>query len=137
MGSRVASLTKVVTLEAFGFLLILAILLLDEWFDLPHHLLGAHPSFPRAEEYLIEGIAIFGLAVGVVVFSVRLLRRMRRLESYLLMCAWCRRIRIDGRWVVAEEYLRIMDDLKTSHGICPECAREIRQSIGERTWRPT
>jgi hypothetical protein len=40
------------------------------------------------------------------------------------MCAWCRRIEIDGDWLLApREALSAIDALYTlSHSICPECA---------------
>ena len=42
----------------------------------------------------------------------------------ITMCAWCRRIEIDGEWVLAPRAaLTAIDALYTvSHSICPECA---------------
>ena len=42
----------------------------------------------------------------------------------ITMCAWCRRIEIDGEWLLAPRAaLTAIDSLHTlSHSICPSCA---------------
>jgi hypothetical protein len=42
------------------------------------------------------------------------------------MCAWCRRVEIDGEWLLAPRAaLTAIDAVYTlSHSICPECAAE-------------
>jgi diguanylate cyclase (GGDEF)-like protein len=47
-----------------------------------------------------------------------------RLREMVPMCAWCRRIRVDGpdqpEWLSAEEFLD-RTQVPVSHGICPDC----------------
>lgn len=55
-------------------------------------------------------------------------REVRRLREIVPICAWCRRIRVDGpgdpEWLSTEEFLG-RDQLAVTHGICDECmARE-------------
>lgn len=40
-------------------------------------------------------------------------------QEPVVMCAWCRRIKEDGKWIEAEVF-----DCKITHGICPECYDE-------------
>lgn len=42
----------------------------------------------------------------------------------ITMCAWCRRVEIDGEWLLAPKAaLTAIDSNYTlSHSICPECA---------------
>lgn len=45
--------------------------------------------------------------------------------SYPVQCAWCKRVRVDGFWVVKsvdpfDEY---------SHGICPSCEKNVKREI--------
>ena len=42
----------------------------------------------------------------------------------ITICAWCRRVEIDGEWLLAPRAaLTAIDALYTlSHSICPECA---------------
>ena len=49
--------------------------------------------------------------------------RVRRLETLLPICAWCKRIRDDGNaWVDVESYIAKQTDATFTHGICPSCA---------------
>ena len=42
----------------------------------------------------------------------------------ITMCAWCRRVEIDGEWLLAPRAaLTAIDSVYSlSHSICPECA---------------
>jgi hypothetical protein len=42
----------------------------------------------------------------------------------ITMCAWCRRVEIDGEWVLAPRAALTAIDATyaLSHSICPECA---------------
>jgi hypothetical protein len=42
----------------------------------------------------------------------------------ITMCAWCRRVEIDGEWVLAPRAALTAIDAPyaMSHSICPECA---------------
>jgi hypothetical protein len=55
-------------------------------------------------------------------------REVQRLREIVPMCAWCRRIRVDGpgesEWLSTEAFLA-RDQLAVSHGMCDDCmARE-------------
>ena len=44
----------------------------------------------------------------------------------LLMCAHCRKVRDDqGLWTRLEAYLFEHTDTRFSHGLCPDCLREL------------
>jgi hypothetical protein len=42
-------------------------------------------------------------------------------------CAWCGRYRIGDRWVVVEDSPLIHEN-QTSHGICDDCMRRLREA---------
>lgn len=51
---------------------------------------------------------------------------MRRLKSLLPICSNCKKIRDDeGYWSDVETYLRTHTDIVFSHGICPDCNKEL------------
>ncbi len=129
MTSAYVQLKKMTFIQMAGFSLILAIILVDEFFDLPHMVLGAEKSPGRIEEYLIEGVAVACLAAVAAYFSIATARRVKEMESFLVMCAWCRRIKINGHWVPVEDYLKRKDALRTSHGICKDCAEKMRVAM--------
>lgn len=54
------------------------------------------------------------------------LAKVRTLSGLLPICAQCKKIRDDrGYWNQIELYLRKHTDANFSHGVCPDCAREL------------
>jgi PAS domain S-box-containing protein len=54
------------------------------------------------------------------------LAKVRTLKDLLPICAQCKKIRDDqGYWNQIELYFREHTDLTFSHGLCPDCAREL------------
>lgn len=113
--------------EALLFVLVILVLWLDEFLDLPHLLLGAAQTPYRPQEYIIETASVLLVAVIVITSTLLLLRRARRLEKFLRICAWCKKVRVDDRWVSFEEYMLKEHDLRSSHGICEDCAAKSEE----------
>jgi hypothetical protein len=46
--------------------------------------------------------------------------------NLITMCAWCRRVEIDGEWLLAPRAAITAIDAQytLSHSICPECAAD-------------
>jgi PleD family two-component response regulator len=54
------------------------------------------------------------------------LDQVRTLSGLLPICASCKKIRDDhGYWHQVEAYIQDHSDAEFSHGICPECARQL------------
>jgi hypothetical protein len=54
------------------------------------------------------------------------LRQVKTLKGLLPMCASCRRIRNDsGYWMALEQYIQEQAGAVFSHGLCPQCLREL------------
>jgi CheY-like chemotaxis protein len=54
------------------------------------------------------------------------LDRVRQLQGMLPICANCKKIRDDdGYWHQIESYIRAHSNVDFSHGLCPDCAREL------------
>jgi hypothetical protein len=116
----------IITSEMVMFVFILAVIGLDEFLDMPHFLFGAKPSPSRMEEFIIEAGSVTIVAILVIAGTVLQVRRMDRIERFLRVCAWCRKVWAGDRWVVFEEYIKKEHMLKSSHGICPECADKLK-----------
>ena len=112
-------------LEAVGFLLIVAIIWMDELLDLPHLMFGAAHTPVGWGEGLLESLLTVAVAVAVVTITYRAFRRIEYLESLIVMCAWCRRVRSGQEWLSVEHFLEQQHQLRTSHGICEGCSRSI------------
>jgi len=112
-------------LEGLGFLLIVVITWLDELLDLPHLLFGATPTPLRMGEGMLESTLTVLVGVVVVGITYRAFRRIEYLESLVVMCAWCRRVRAGSDWLLVEDFLEQQHHAKTTHGICEGCAAGI------------
>jgi len=110
-------------LEAVGFLLIVAIIWMDELLDLPHLMLGAARTPVRWGEGILESLLTIAVGMAVVAISYRAFRRIEYLKSLIVMCAWCRRVRSGEEWLSVEHFLEQQHHSRTSHGICEGCAK--------------
>lgn len=70
----------------------------------------------------------------VGLFEPGLLRVNDTRLPIVTICTYCKAVALppgsqDGEWVTAEEYYRrgCTEEVRLSHGVCPECDREIRQ----------
>jgi hypothetical protein len=106
----------VLIIEVIGFSILLGVLWLDEYLDVPFRFLGARKTPLRPQEFWFEAITVLLVAATLWVF-----RRMRVLESLVHVCAWCRKVNVDDEWVSFEQYLKRELDVKSTHGICPTC----------------
>ena len=54
------------------------------------------------------------------------LEQVRTLEGLLPICCYCKKIRHDGDyWQQVEQYLAEHANVRFSHGICPDCLRDV------------
>jgi hypothetical protein len=60
-----------------------------------------------------------------------LLDNVKTLRGLLPICASCKKIRDDkGYWNQIENYISDRSEVDFSHGICPDCAKELYPGIG-------
>ena len=111
----------ILTIQAVGFSLLLAVLWLDEYVDLPFRFLGALKTPLRPQEFWFEALMVLFVATAVVSATLWVFRRLRILEGFVNVCAWCRKVDVDGEWVAFEQYLKRELDVQSTHGICPTC----------------
>jgi hypothetical protein len=67
--------------------------------------------------------------IGALSQIVQGAKRSTDLEKLVTVCAWSRKIKVDGRWVTFEEFL--VDNLGVSitHGIDPETAQKLHGQL--------
>lgn len=54
------------------------------------------------------------------------IRRIKTLEELVPMCSYCKKIRTEeGKWVEAEEYIRIKTKSHILHSLCPDCKKKL------------
>ena len=130
MNKRLRSL--IVFGELAGFLFAILVVWMDEVADIPHFLFHAPKVPARFEEAFWESAFILIVCCAVIAVTLWMLRRITHLESYIEMCAWCRKIKVDKRWVSFESYLSEKDKLTTTHGLCESCAEKQLAEIERR-----
>ncbi len=57
-------------------------------------------------------------------------KEVRRLQSHLqVVCAWTKRINVEGRWVALDEFLTEQLNTKITYGVSPEAMQEILDTV--------
>jgi len=56
--------------------------------------------------------------------------KVSQLEQILTICAWSRKVRLDGAWVSFEEFLFRRFGVRISHGITEEAAARLLGEAG-------
>jgi hypothetical protein len=123
--------SKLLYSQAAGFVVLIALSWINELIDLRSLVLGDHPYISDFRESTLE--MLFVLAVWLIAYGStrRILTRMEKLEGFLHMCSWCRRIGSKGRWLSTEEFFHRRFETKTSHGICDDCMKEQEVALAD------
>ena len=50
-------------------------------------------------------------------------------KSIVTMCAWTRRVKMDGRWVTVEEFLERKLGVRVSHGISEDAYEKLKEEF--------
>jgi hypothetical protein len=110
------------------FLLFLFLTLGNEIIDVPHYLFNDVPTLysQRFGEIIIE-LLIFCIVMAFqIVLLKKLYKRIRILEGFISICANCKKIRNkEDQWEQMEKYITEHSLAQFSHGICPDCARQL------------
>jgi hypothetical protein len=118
--------------ESLAFVIIIMLTWASEIIYLPHLLYGEPAEFLWGRVLVRTGV-VLAIWAWVHFATRRLLRRLHELEEFLLVCSWCRKVGHEGKWLTMEEYFGSRFATETSHGICPECAGQVRKNGADRT----
>lgn len=112
---------KVLTYQSVGFLSIIGLSLLDDWLGVSNLVFGDHAWLPEFHQSTLAMLLILVVWLLVATSTRRVLQQLQRLEEFMKVCAWCRRIEYKGQWIPIEKFLEQGFDTPTTHGICQEC----------------
>ena len=113
----------VIILEAAGFGIFLLFLWIDEVFDLPHYLFGTQATPVNWSESLFESFLVTVLAILAIVLTCRCIKQIKYLEGFLLVCAGCKKVCHNDKWIPLDVYVRENSEAEISHGLCPDCTQ--------------
>jgi len=116
---------SILGIEICLFSITLLTIWLDEFIDMPKIFFNDPPTPYRIHEYIIESGMIGIVAVIVLIITFIGLKRIQRYEEYLRVCAWCRNVWLDGKWVKFEQYMEAQHSLQATHGICDKCHEKV------------
>jgi len=122
-------LTRVILYQNLGFLAVIVFCFLDELLKLPTLIFSEHPFDFVYRRPTLEMLLFLAIWLLVNKSTRRLLKRVRQLESFLRVCAWCRRIDYKGKWMRLEDFMEQGFDTPTTHGICPECLLQKKAAL--------
>ena len=114
-------------IEGVGFGLIIVLGWLAEILGMPA-ILFSEPAVMNWSRPILKTAVILCVWAAVHIATRRLLKRLHHLEDYLRICAWCRKMDHEGKWVTMEDYFGSAFATRTSHGVCPECSQKLENS---------
>lgn len=122
-----SKLGKVLLYQNVGFLVIISLGFLDELTRLSSLVFGeAGWEFRKSTLGMLMVLAVWFL---VSMSTRRILDRLRYLEKFMRVCAWCHQIDYKSQWMPLERFLQQGFDTPTTHGICPKCLAEQKAAL--------
>ncbi len=112
---------RIIFRVAMGFVIVLLMIWLSSLLDIKHLLFGVPSRHYVWPENVLETILIIILAIIVFSNISHVLHRLRYLRGFLPVCASCKKIRLDDKWIPIEKYIQDRTEAQFSHGMCPEC----------------
>lgn len=121
--------SKVLLYQSVGFLAVIALGFLDELIRLSALIFGEQPFTWQFRRTTLGMLLVLTIWFLVNMATRRILDRLKYLEKFMRVCAWCHHIHHKGNWISMEEFLRQGFDTPTTHGICPKCLAEQKLAI--------
>jgi len=131
MVQKPVPISRVLQVQSLGFLVIIAVSFLNEFFGLRSLILRNHPYISEFGETALEMLLVLAVWFLVVGATRRVIQRVHYLEGFPRVCAWCHHIWHKSTWVRLDEFLNREFDTPTTHGICPSCAQKQKAAILE------
>src|SRR4029434_3891306 len=127
---RVATMTRrqhtsylppIITLAVAGFVGLIVVFALDEYWDLPARSFGALLKPIRPYEFSIKVVAALCLFITVLGVLREAIHRIQHLSRMMTICGLCRRVAVDGDWISIDQFLQQRKNTTSSVGVCPDC----------------
>jgi len=119
---------KALLWQSLGFLIVIVLTWSDAFFDLTHAILGLPHRTMDLNRTAMTTVVIVFLWMLSAYKIYRVVSRLSYLESFLHVCAWCRKIEYKDQWLSLEDHFMEQTGGKASHGICPECSARMLHS---------
>ncbi len=122
--------SRVITYEIIAFIIMIALLWLDEIIDIPYLFLGSEKTPVNWRESIFETLVILAVALIIIRNTLTVFKRLKYLEGFLRICSSCKKIRDEkGNWQSMESYIHERSEARFSHGLCPHCAEKLYPEV--------
>ena len=109
-------------------LALIAMIWVKEVLDVPALVFGADPSEMDWLGALVLTIGV--LSGGIIIVGHTYLQQKQILRGFISVCSYCRKVHMEETdWQRMEEFLEHRTLAEFTHGICPDCYREVLQQI--------
>ena len=89
-----------------------------------------HTSSGEFNIYRASILTVAVLIAAIITVGNTYLQQQRVLKSMISVCSNCHRVRLnDAVWQKLEEYIGERSLLSFTHGLCPECTKELMKTI--------
>ena len=130
MNQKIWIMKRIIKHEIIILASMILLLWFDEIFDIPYLIFGADKTPINWVESLFETICISIIGIIFIRFTFNIFKRIKHLEGILPVCSSCKKIRDkDGNWHSMESYIHERSDAEFSHGLCPECVKQLYQEL--------
>jgi len=123
--------SRVLWYQSAGFLVIIVLLWLDQIQGLAEILFGGQPQERDWRGSAMGTLVVIYIWAIVWGLTKRLVDRLHYLNGFLRICAWCRKVGQEGRWMRLEDWFSEGFRIETSHGICPDCLKRVQEETAE------
>ena len=124
---------NIIKIEITGFIFLAVFQWLIEIFDIASILTGKETTPINYGESFIETVIILLAGLFIISSTRVILNRIKLLEGLLPICASCKKIRVNSKWITIEEYLYKNSNLQLTHSICPECSEKLYSQENNQT----
>jgi hypothetical protein len=117
--------------QMLTFVLLILLVWYNELTDLPSIVFDT----PPAKANVLQGciMTAFILFAAIVVVGNTFLQEKRILNGLISICSRCHKVRINkDNWKNIEEYLDENTLFSFTHGLCPDCEKEVMKEINEK-----
>jgi len=121
---------RIVAIQVLMIVLLICVIWLDEWIDLPYLLLNAAPTPVNYEECFFETFLIIVLCSPLIFYNYRVLTKIDNIVALLPVCSVCHKI-CDKKdfWNALENCAKQYGDIYFTNGVCLECLEKYHPEM--------
>ena len=127
-GAKHGPLAHIALWQFLAFVLLLCLIWVDAVLDLPR-------LFFRLPENQFNGyraclLTASVIVVGFITIAHAYVQQKRALKGLIKVCSYCHRVQVDeAAWRRMEEYIEVRTLAEFTHGVCPDCYKQVMDDL--------